>query len=116
MAAVIAVATVAATGTVVDIRRRDFRYPWAMEITVAISRRISDSQVTTGIRTMVAIIGSEGIAHGTTLAISTTTRLLPFVIMVISTISPVTTTCIARVTGIVMDAEFAVANAQCHSI
>lgn len=114
LAADTAMATMVATFTVVDIRLRDFRSPWAIRITVIIHRRIletSDSQVTTGTRVMVEIMGSEGLAHGTTRAISTTARLLPFVIVVISTISEVITTCIARATGIVMAADFDVPHA-----
>lgn len=100
--------TAADMGTVADIRHHDFRFPWATETTVAIHRRISgtpgsilESRVTTGTRVMAAIMGTVGIAHGTTRAISIITRHLPFVTAVTLIMSPATTMCIARATGIV---------------
>lgn len=95
--------------TAVDIRHLDSQYPWDMETSVPIHRKVSgtaDSLVTTGTRDMVAIMALEDTPHGTTPAIWTTTDLRLCLTVGTFTMSQDITTCIRRGIGIIMAIDF----------
>ena len=101
-----AVDTAVAMVTVADIRHLDSQYPWAMETTAAIHRRISGTPDTVDTQAAVAILLMEGSGHGTTPAIWIITHPRLFLTVVTSTMCPATMMCIARATGIVTAIDF----------